>query len=836
MLIVLSAWAASAVRGVLLLLLGLLSALNVYGQRATENDGEHSYEPTSEVVQTDTRMELLLQPLRAYPGIFSETSQYHFSFVRYRRRGYDFRQQGFSLDGFDLTDRVTGNPHWGVLSALQNSPIGAYHTDGLRGTESVFGAVGGVMDFDPESFRGVRRSWMKAIVSDRRFRGGAQAGTSSGWLPGGWSLSTAVTRKWGRDRYIRGVYTDDWFLYGSLAKRLGDAHQLSFTYLQAWNDDGVRGASTREAFRLTGDPLYNPHWGYQQGRVRSSRVRENKQPLGTIGWLYTPNSRLRVKLSLAYLSGVSAYSRVESLGAENPTPDYYRNMPGFYAQPQVLNALEEAWERQDPTVTQIHWEELYRVNGMKEDRTAAYVVGSDVNCFSHGWGNAQVSYDLAPGSRLYGGVSFRDEKTRQYRRLDDLLGADYLRDIDYYLIDDEYYGDRLHNDLRHPDKEVRRGGRYGYNHDLRVRTQGAWGGWNLQGRGALQGADGYVGMKLDRVEMCRRGHYEKEMFPGEASLGRSRTLSMTDYMIKVAVGYSFSPRHHLSLDGAVGEQVPPGEQLWLWPDDQNRMISQPRTVSIVSGELGYQSRLGICQLQVSGYATRTDHEGEVRHYYDDLEGEYSAMELREMEKLYAGVEMGLRLDFTHRWSLAVAVACMKNSYRNNPPIRITTQKEGRVVIDGTPAYVKGYSLGGSPQRVAAAELSYRGVGMWYVSLSANYVGDHYVTMNPIWRTRRVYDWVQSPELKRELISQERLPDGVTLDLFVSKTFRWRERYLSVNGSIHNLTDRRTIVQSGYEPMRLLKKGVGVNRTYAPAASRYYYAYGRTYYMTVSFRF
>lgn len=52
----------------------------------------------------------------------------------------------------------------------------------------------------------------------------------------------------------------------------------------------------------------------------------------------------------------------------------------------------------------------------------------------------------------------------------------------------------------------------------------------------------------------------------------------------------------------------------------------------------------------------------------------------------------------------------------------------------------------------------------------------------------------------------------------------------------NLFDDRRIVHSGYESMRLRKIGSGAGAGVEPFGSKYLYAYGRTCYLTLNFRF
>ena len=68
------------------------------------------------------------------------------------------------------------------------------------------------------------------------------------------------------------------------------------------------------------------------------------------------------------------------------------------------------------------------------------------------------------------------------------MGRSYFVDRDYYLIDDGVYGNKLQNDLRHPDRIIREGDRFGYDYDLR--------------RNEI-GAGGSLEYRADRLARCR---------------------------------------------------------------------------------------------------------------------------------------------------------------------------------------------------------------------------------------------------------------------------------------------------------------------------------------------
>ena len=94
----------------------------------------------------------------------------------------------------------------------------------------------------------------------------------------------------------------------------------------------------------------------------------------------------------------------------------------------------------------------------------------------------------------------------------------------------------------------------------------------------------------------------------------------------------------------------------------------------------------------------------------------------------------------------------------------------------------------------------------------------------------------SPEMFAAFADQEGLPAATSVDLFVLKSFWIGRHTLTCIASVSNLFGRDDMVYSAYEPMRILKTGTTTNRSYRPFVSRYLYAYGRTYYVSVGYKF
>ena len=114
--------------------------------------------------------------------------------------------------------------------------------------------------------------------TDRNYLVGAKAAVSAS--PGdGWRISAALDARSGRDMHVEGVFTNAVTAGLRLARRFGEGHELSVLCIVPPSVRGTRLSSSEEAFTLTGDRLYNPAWGWQDGRVRNSRVRRETVPL-----------------------------------------------------------------------------------------------------------------------------------------------------------------------------------------------------------------------------------------------------------------------------------------------------------------------------------------------------------------------------------------------------------------------------------------------------------------------------------------------------------------------------------------------------------------------------
>ena len=770
-------------------------------------------------------------PLEGAYDIFSRVAAFDFSVVRYLRRGYDFTSEACYVNGIDLSDPLSGRVNYHLLGAVRRANRVESYTSGMATGEESLGGLCGIVSYSLLPSQVKAGNSVTLFSSDSRYRLGVKASSAGTFSRKGWFYSLAAMRRWGRDGYIRGVFTDETVLSAAVEKSWGGRQSLALFGLAAPGTQGLRSATVQECFDLTGDRFYNPSWGYYGGDEFNSRVRKNLQPLAMLVYRWRPEEGTELTVSLASLTGRSSYSGLSWFESQTPYPDYYRTLPGFYADRTIGELVGERWRIGDSRYTQLNWDEMVYQNKAARG-PATYVLEDRVEQRR----NVQLAAVLTRrfSNRLSAVMSLRlrRDHTLNFKEAADLLGADWFEDVDQYLIDDEYYGDRRMNDVRTPGRKVTRGERFGYCYDMHLSR------YEVSARVAYRdnrlrlGA----GMEVASEKYYRTGRYEKELYPGEASFGDSHRLGFPCYTVKCSAGYSFSPRHGVDLVLMAAEQAPAADRVFLSPMYNNYTIDDPTTMGVWGAECSYRLTLPEVRLKLTGFYTKTRRETDVIRYYDDLTSRFCDMSLSGMDKLFYGIELGAEIPVASRLFLLVAASTGRYRYDSDPSVQVADDADHSAVVTDGRSLLSGYRVGNSPQSVFSSQLQYNGARGWLATLSFSWMGDRYVTPNPLRRMPRVLSMCVSPEMFAAFADQQRLPAAASVDLFVLKSFWIGRHTLTCIASVSNLFGRDDMVYSAYEPMRILKTGTTTNRSYRPFVSRYLYAYGRTYYVSVGYKF
>ncbi len=775
------------------------------------------YEEPQPLLETDST--LFYRAVQAAPDLFGETVRFALPQVAVRRRGQPFGTEIATVDGAEVPFRC--------MQALRT--LGAEETlaPGLAMTDCRTGVAGGIRTFRfPE---GMPLSPYRASVSfsGRNYLVGAKF-SAVGEFRDDWSYAAAVDFRTGRDLYVDGVFTHALTAAFRLGRSFGDRHRLALLVVVPPSLRGTRLSATGESISLTGNRLYNPAWGFQNGKVRNSRVRRETVPFALLSWQgeLSPATSLLVAWSVE--AGIRKYSSLNWYDARTPMPDHYRYMPSF----TLDRETGEAWRAADPRYTQIDWDALIATNRLAGGQ-AVYTLEDRVSrlCNLH----LDVSFTSRVDPRLtfdYGFTLGR-EATRTYKQMRDLLGARYVVDIDQYLIDDATYGNRLENDLRHPGRRIGEGDCFGFDYALVQLRAGAF--LHLSYRADRFRAD--AAAELGTASVFRRGRMEKELFPGNRSFGRSRRLPCATYAFKALAGWAFSPRSYLELSAAACASAPDPGALFFQPLYNNLTVGECTPERLYGAELNFRQTGSRVELQASAFVTASFDGLETRRYFDDLSGLYCDAHVSGIACLAYGLEAALSVRLSGRWQLSGSVSAGRCAYIRDPLVTILADADNAAVDTRARSYMGGCFVGGAPQLTASIGAAYFGPKGWGFRLSAGYAGVRYVEPAYVRRTSRIArQGGTTPEAFDAFMRQERLPDAFTADAAVFKSFLLGRSRLVASLFVHNLPGSRTTVSDAYESMRVQRITAGDAVAWQPHATRYAYAYPRSCSFSVSYSF
>lgn len=781
----------------------------IYDERAYRGELEQ------ELIYGDTLLfyRILHQPT----DLYGELTTYNFSFTEFSRRGMPYYASSTLVDGIRARFshrgilRNLGLTEQPRLSAQQAYPAGSTHFSSLQSVP-------------------LSAARASLFFSGRGYLGGVRA-TLHHLMPRGWSLSAYMAARGGNELYVDGVWQEGIDAGIRLSREFSADERLSIVLCSSMSHRGLRTGSTQEAFTLIGDNLYNPTWGYQQGEKRNSRTRRECVPM-----LIASYRRLLGRQTLFSLTVAGEWGKVNGTslgwyGTSTPRPDNYRYMPSYFTNSTVAQEVEHVWRSADSRYTQIDWTELYTVNAMAEGE-ARYALEERINRISRSELYATFHSPLGANTTLRYGVRAGINSSRNYKRMGDLLGADHLTDIDYYLTDDDTYSLNLQNDMRHPNRRVTEGDRFGYDYTLVERYASIFAAFShYTDRWSI---DAYAAIGSHTIH--RNGNFEKEIFAGDKSYGKSRNVIFSPYTISANVGYTFSPQHHVALIASLHSQVLDSPSLWLNPQYNNRTIDNPSLEQHITLDASYKYHSAKADITASLFLRNSSSGTNTIRAYDDLSATFCDIVTDDISTLGYGVEIASQIRFSSKWRAAIAFGVGNYIYTDNPMITMYSDTDN-TLISHCHSQMQTCHIGGVPHIAGSATITYLDYSGWACSLGVNVAALRYVEPSFTRRSERVArQSATSEEIYREFISQEQLGDAATVDVSVSRWFNIRQSRLSLTLSVKNLLGHKNIIYSGYESSRIRHYRSGAQHIYRPQDNIITYAYPRTLYFVATWRF
>ena len=503
----------------------------------------------------------------ASQDVFNSTVSFAWSNARYRGRGYEQIYEENYIEGLSFNSAERGQFNFSAMGGLNDATRYKEVVEGIEANNFTFGSIGKATNY-LQSATNYAQGWKVALAgTNRNYKGAARATYSTGLMENGWAFAAQLA--WRYSPYIdikgqigEGISYSSVGYFFTAEKQWGKDMRLSLITFGAPTRRGQSAALTQETFDLTnqynktswGHNNYNPYWGYQNGKVRNSRVVHSYDPtaIASFDWKIDENQQLKVAAGYHY--SMYSNSALTFYNAPDPRPDYYRNLPSFLwdghigkdgrfiqtnindqnlgenqqvpggyldgwiapgIDKETYTTLVNQWTSRDDKATQIDWDALYAANYANNvnnpEGSARYMVERRHNDIQEAVANANYRNTAFDHLTITAGLELKASQGIHYKTVDDLLGGKQWIDVDPFAERDikelatnigltqADIENVKQNDLRNPNAAVKDNGRFGYDYRINMANAKIW----AQNEWSWNEVDFYYALQLTYSSMQR---------------------------------------------------------------------------------------------------------------------------------------------------------------------------------------------------------------------------------------------------------------------------------------------------------------------------------------------
>ena len=499
----------------------------------------------------------------ASQDVFNSTVSFAWSNARYRGRGYDQTYEQNYIQGLSFNSAERGQFNFSAMGGLNDATRYKEVVEGIEANNFSFGTIGKTTNY-LQSATNYAQGWKVGVAAtNRNYKGAARATYSSGLMENGWAFAAQLAWRYSpyidvKGRIGEGITYSSVGYFLTAEKRWGDDMRLSLITFGAPTMRGQSAALTQETFDLTnqynknswGHNNYNPYWGYQDGKVRNSRIVHSYDPTAIVSFDWKIDEEQQLKVAAGYHYSFYSNSALTFYNAPDPRPDYYRNLPSFLWDGQIdkngnfieksyngkdlgkggdshygyvgstidmntYNTLVDLWTSRDDKATQIDWDALYAANYANNvnnpDGCARYMVERRHNDIQEAVANAVYRNTAVDHLTTTVGLELKASQGIHYKSVDDLLGANQWIDVDPFAERDikelatnigltqADIENVKQNDLRNPNAKIGEKGRFGYDYRINMANAKLW----AQNEWNWNALDVYYALQLTYSSMQR---------------------------------------------------------------------------------------------------------------------------------------------------------------------------------------------------------------------------------------------------------------------------------------------------------------------------------------------
>ena len=787
--------------------------------------------------------------LQASRDVFLNAAAFDFSATFFRPRGLDNANGKVLINGIEMNKQFTGRPQWGNWGGLNDVQRNREFSMGLKANEYSFGDIAGTTNIIMRASQYREGGRVSYAMANRSYQGRVMATYNSGMTAEGWAYSVSAARRFGKEGYIDGTLYDANSFFGSVEKKLNDAHSINLTAFYTPNRRGRSTAITQEVKDLKGI-RYNPNWGYQDGEIRNSRIREIEEPIITLNHYWNISDNTTLNTNLGYQFGKISNTRIDNGGNRNPFGNYYQRLPSYFLRDQSPTTYDyqQAYfaEQEFRNDGQIDWNSLYGANLNSTTGRSSYVLQEDRNDDNQLSFNSILNTTLAENIELNAAVTYRNLSSENYASIRDLLGGSGVLD------QDDFSDTNVDSDLRNPNRTVGVGDRYRYNYELTADVISGF----AQAQFKYNTVDFYVGASVAQTNYQRNGLFENGYFEGSRSFGESEKLNFSNFGVKGGLVYKVTGRHLIDFNAGYLTKAPTIRNSFANARQNNDVIDGLTSETIQSADISYIYRSPIVKARLTGYYAGFSDGTDIGFFFTQnalgAEDENAFVQeiVQGIDKRNIGVELGIEAQVLPTVKLKAAATVGQNIFTNNPNLYLAGDdfETGNDIPERGKREVtlENFHVAGGPERAYQIGMEYRDPDFWWVGMTTNYFSNAYVDVSNLRRTEDfALDIDGQPyanydtEVAKDLLSQEELEDYFLVNIVGGKSWKVKDYYLGFFATINNVLDQEYRT-GGFEDSRRSSYAQQLEEQSNSGGplfgNRYFFGNGTTYYLNVYVRF
>ncbi len=789
----------------------------------------------------------------ASDNIYYKFTRYGYSPLYSNYRGVGSRYQETYINSLPMNDLIRGGFSFSQLGGMTSRAFrNNTSTIGLGASAYGFGGISGSQNFNTitDTYAPGFNGSLSYTNSNYNYR--AMATYSSGLTDNGFALTISAIGRYSKEGVVPGTFYNSGGLFVSLEKVFDKKNSLTMTLWGAPTQYANGKATVQEVYDLVGDNLYNPTWGWQAGKKRSDNIREKFDPTAMLTWLHK-GEKTTLTTSAAFRWTSFARTRLNYYKANDPKPDYYKNLPSYFIYGQdtpewgLYDYYTNLWENNIGGIQQIDWDAMYLANHLNniqnqslpadQKKGSSYIQQMEHSKQFNFIVGSTLNHRFTDNITFQAGLNFNYTRSSDYMTIKDLLGGEFWVDVDPFSDRDMYdpsaNTDILQNDLDHPNRKVVKGDRFGYDYDIHAMKLQAW----VQNQHKYAHWDINYGASFSWEEFYRFGHMRNGRAP-ENSLGKSKTLDFEDFAVKAGVTYKLDGRNFFTVQAQYSTDAPLISDVYISPRIKDTTIKDPKSQKTLSVDAQYNWNYRRFRGSIGAYFINMDDAVERMGFYDESLNTFCNFALNGVKRQYKGIELGMAYKILPSLTASFAGTYAKFQYKNNP-MGMRSVENGLYADTEQTVYLKNYTCTSTPQLAFNIALDWQAPKMFFVNVNASYLADYYVKlaypfheqMPGMWEVANNTEEVEA--LMEAYADQPKLDNQWVLNASVGKLiYINRSLSLNLNLSVSNILNNKDLVINAFQQSRVDTKRYNINSF----PTKLQYAQGIKVYFNVGVRF